>query len=543
MSVSGWLGAIWLGFVAIVAVAAPLIAPGDPLDFVTRPLLDPFSDPEYPLGSDQLGRDVLAMLVHGARVSLVVGLAAAAEAIILGIVVGTLAGFLGGRADDVLMRVTEAFQTVPTFILALALVSALGASTLNVVIAIAISSWAATARLVRAEILSLRQRDYVDAARMAGMRPLRIAFSEVLPGALHPVVALVGVTVGAAILVESSLPSVRAARASVRVRPDFDRPHARGDPSFVLVGWPPGACGGRRRPRDPGWRDPGLVGESGCGKTTLARISVGLDVPDAGRVRLDGEPLIDAGGRVSRELRRRVQFVFQDAYASFNPRRTLGTSVGQPLRSNGLLRGDGRDQVAGLLESVGLEPDLMDRHPHMLSGGQLQRASIARALALEPDILVCDEPVASMDVSVRAQILNVLLDLWRDRGIGILFVSHDLGVVRRIAQRVAVMYLGRVVELGENEAIWASPRHPYTRSLAASIPAASGRWREGRDRSHLQGEPPGPFDIPSGCRFHPRCPIAVERCTSDDPMLRPVAPAIVAACHLADADRTDADSD
>lgn len=205
VSPGGWLGAIWLVLLALVAVAAPLIAPGDPLDFATRPLLPPFSDTAYPLGSDQLGRDVFAMLVHGARVSLVVGIAAAAGAIGIGVVVGTLAGFLGGRLDDVLMRITEAFQTVPTFILALALVSALGPSTVNVVLAIAISSWAATARLVRAEILSLRQRDYVDAARMAGARPLRVAFSEVLPGALHPVIALVGVTVGAAILVEASL--------------------------------------------------------------------------------------------------------------------------------------------------------------------------------------------------------------------------------------------------------------------------------------------------------------------------------------------------
>jgi peptide/nickel transport system permease protein len=205
MSRSGWLGATWLIVVAMLALAAPIIVPGDPRDFVTQPLLQPFDDAQYPLGSDQFGRDVWAMLVYGARVSLVVGLAAAAGSIGLGIVVGTLAGFLRGRVDDVLMRITEAFQTVPTFILALALVSALGPSTLNVVIAIAISSWAATARLVRAEILSLRQRDYVDAARMVGMRPLRIAFSEVLPGALHPVVALVGVTVGAAILVESSL--------------------------------------------------------------------------------------------------------------------------------------------------------------------------------------------------------------------------------------------------------------------------------------------------------------------------------------------------
>jgi len=278
----------------------------------------------------------------------------------------------------------------------------------------------------------------------------------------------------------------------------------------------------------------GLVGESGCGKTTLTRIAVGLDVPDQGTVTLGDKPLASPSGDVDPATRRRVQLVFQDAYASFNPRRSIGSSVAMPLRRYGQVHGDERQQVSALLEQVGLEPELFDRHPHMLSGGQLQRASIARALALAPEILVCDEPVASMDVSIRAQILNLLLDLWRDRGIGILFVSHDLGVVRRIAQRVAVMYLGRIVETGDNETVWSRPRHPYTRSLAASIPSTSS-WRDGRDHSLLQGEPPSPFETPLGCRFHPRCPIAVDRCTSDDPGLRTITAGVQAACHLSDA--------
>jgi oligopeptide/dipeptide ABC transporter ATP-binding protein len=277
----------------------------------------------------------------------------------------------------------------------------------------------------------------------------------------------------------------------------------------------------------------GLVGESGCGKTTLARIAVGLEHPDAGQVLFGDHPLVGRGGDVPTELRRRIQLVFQDAYASFNPRRTVGSSVAMPLRRHGLLVGDGRRQVAALLEQVGLEPDLAARHPHALSGGQLQRASIARALALDPEILVCDEPVASMDVSVRAQILNLLTDLWRDRGIGILFVSHDLGVVRRVAGRVAVMYLGRIVETGPNEAVWADPRHPYTRSLTASVPSGTRSWREDGERKRLEGEPPSPFDIPPGCRFHPRCPIAVERCRSEDPRMREVSESIAVACHLA----------
>jgi peptide/nickel transport system permease protein len=205
VSRSGWLGLAWLIFLFCLAIAAPVVAPGDPLDFVARPLLHPLEDPAYPMGTDQFGRDVWSMLVHGTRVSLLVGLAAAAGAITLGILVGTTAGFLGGRVDGTLMRATEAFQTVPAFILAMALVSALGPSTPTVVAAIAIASWPATARLVRAETLSLRHREYVDAARMAGAGELEIAFREVLPGALTPVVALVGVIVGAAILVEAAL--------------------------------------------------------------------------------------------------------------------------------------------------------------------------------------------------------------------------------------------------------------------------------------------------------------------------------------------------
>ncbi|MEZ5669773.1 MAG: ABC transporter permease [Alphaproteobacteria bacterium] len=201
----GWFGAAGLGGLALLALLAGWLAPGDPLDIVGRPLQAPFADWRVPLGTDQLGRDAFAALVHGARVSLIVGLAAAAAAIGIGMLVGTVAGFLGGWLDDVLMRLTEAFQTVPTFLLALAMVSVLGANTANIVLAIAVSSWPATARLVRAEVLSLKSRDYVDAARIAGMRPLAIAFAEVLPGALQPVVALVGVTVGAAVLVESAL--------------------------------------------------------------------------------------------------------------------------------------------------------------------------------------------------------------------------------------------------------------------------------------------------------------------------------------------------
>jgi oligopeptide/dipeptide ABC transporter ATP-binding protein len=261
---------------------------------------------------------------------------------------------------------------------------------------------------------------------------------------------------------------------------------------------------------------------------------VGLDRPTIGQVTLDGQRLLRNDGSVERSLRHQVQLVFQDPHASFDPRRTVGRSVGLPLRAAGMGRRATRARVAELLEGVGLDPGLADRHPHTLSGGQLQRAAIARALAPQPDILVCDEPVASMDVSVRAQILNLLLDLRQARGIGVLFVSHDLGVVRRLADRVAVMYLGRIVETGGSEAVWRLPRHPYTRSLAASVPTGSTTWRSGMGVARLEGEPPSPVDVPSGCRFHPRCPIAIERCQVDDPLLRSFPPDVEVACHLAE---------
>ena len=247
----------------------------------------------------------------------------------------------------------------------------------------------------------------------------------------------------------------------------------------------------------------------------------------------DGAPIVDQSGRVAATARRRIQLVFQEPMASFNPRRTIGQSILMPLKAHGLKRGNGRSQATSLLEMVGLDPTLIARRPHMLSGGQLQRAAIARALALEPEILICDEPVASLDVSVRAQVLNLLIDLWRERDLGILFVSHDLGVVRRIADRVAVMYLGRIVETGANAAVWSAPSHPYTRALADSVPAGADGWRTGAGRVRLAGEPPSPFDVPAGCRFHPRCPIADAACTVDDPRLRRITPDITAACHHA----------
>ncbi len=231
----------------------------------------------------------------------------------------------------------------------------------------------------------------------------------------------------------------------------------------------------------------GLVGESGSGKTTLARIAVGLDRPTAGRVLLDGEPLMDGRGRIAQAIRRRVQMVFQDPLASFNPKRSVGGSIALPLRLHTRLDRKGRRaRVAELMVATGLDPGLADRLPHALSGGQLQRAAIARAFAAGPDLLVCDEAVASLDVSVRVQVLSLLRDLVQREGLGILFVSHDLGVVQRLADRTMVLRRGRVVEEGRGAGLWRNPTHPYTRALAAAVPTGLEPWR-GRSRSGLGG--------------------------------------------------------
>jgi oligopeptide/dipeptide ABC transporter ATP-binding protein len=283
-----------------------------------------------------------------------------------------------------------------------------------------------------------------------------------------------------------------------------------------------------------------LVGESGSGKTTLARIAIGLDRPDAGTVLLDDAPLADRRGRIAHATRARLQMVFQDPLASFNPHRSVAASVELPLRLHGGLgRTARRARVAHLLAAVGLDPALGTRAPAALSGGQLQRAAIARALATDPDLLICDEPVASLDVSVRAQVLNLLARLRRERGLGILFVSHDLGVVQRIADRTLVLYLGRVVEEGTGPGLWQAARHPYTRALAAAVPDPAVPWRD-RPQPAPAAAPAraeaSPFALPSGCRYRLRCPYALPACAETDPALAPVpgAPDHRVACLRAE---------
>jgi oligopeptide transport system ATP-binding protein len=277
----------------------------------------------------------------------------------------------------------------------------------------------------------------------------------------------------------------------------------------------------------------GLVGESGCGKTTLGRALARLVPATAGSIRLDGEDMAQWTGAQLRARRRKWQMIFQDPYNSLDPRMTVGHIIGEALEIHGLAPDahERQTKVRQLLESVGLDGAHAAFYPHEFSGGQRQRIGIARALAVDPKLIICDEPVSALDVSVQAQIINLLQDLQQERGVAYLFVAHDLAVVERISRRVMVMYLGKVVELGPASEVVRKPLHPYTQALISAVPEIDAESQ--RPRIVLSGELPSPIDPPSGCPFHPRCPVAEARCKVDAPAMREIVPGHWAACHLA----------
>ena len=280
----------------------------------------------------------------------------------------------------------------------------------------------------------------------------------------------------------------------------------------------------------------GLVGESGCGKTTTGRCILQLYKPTSGQVIFEGQDLTQLGTKQMRAMRREMQVIFQDPYSSLNPRMTAGNIIGEPLIVHGLVKGKNeyRDRVAELLQNVGLNPYMADRFPHEFSGGQRQRIGVARALSVSPKFIVADEPVSALDVSIQAQIINLLEELQEQFNLTYLFIAHDLSVVRHISDRVGVMYLGHLVEIAERNEIYRNPMHPYTRALLSAVPIPDPILDAQRERVLLSGEVPSPLNPPSGCVFHPRCPIADDNCAQTIPQLRPVAPDHWAACLKAD---------
>jgi oligopeptide/dipeptide ABC transporter ATP-binding protein len=280
----------------------------------------------------------------------------------------------------------------------------------------------------------------------------------------------------------------------------------------------------------------GLVGESGSGKSTLGRMIVRLLDSSAGSIRFEGEDVTHLRGSGLQALRRRVQMIFQDPYASLNPRMTVRDIVAEPLRNLGIARGAAADRlVRDALARCGLNDSALTRLPRAFSGGQRQRIGIARALVVQPRLIVADEPVSALDVSIQAQIVNLLQDLQADQGLTFLFISHDLSIVRHVSDRVAVMYLGRIVEIADADSVYERPLHPYTQSLLASIPLPDPELEASRTEPLLLGDPPSPIAPPSGCHFHPRCPMAQHpRCSTEDPALREVVPGHHAACHFAE---------
>ena len=276
----------------------------------------------------------------------------------------------------------------------------------------------------------------------------------------------------------------------------------------------------------------GLIGESGCGKSTLGRALLRLHEPTAGKITFDGVDVTALDETAMKAMRRKMQIIFQDPYASLNPRKTVREIVGQPLKIHGLAKpAEIRDRVAAMLENVGLKAHHMDRYPHQFSGGQRQRIGIARALILNPAFIVCDEPVSALDVSIQAQIIELLDELKRELGLTYLFISHDIAVIGYVSDRVAVMYLGEVVEEGPTRALLSAPRHPYTQALLSAVPRVE-HAAAGHERIRLTGDLPSPIDPPAGCKFHTRCPYATEICRTTPPPRRAVGPDHRAACHL-----------
>ncbi|OYX42659.1 MAG: peptide ABC transporter permease [Rhodobacterales bacterium 32-67-9] len=566
-------GAAVLGVIVIVVLLVPLLPLADPDVTSTGDRFQrPFSA-GHPLGTDHLGRDLLSRLLWGTRLSLAVGFAAAVIAGTIGAGIGVIAGYFGGRVDNVIMRGVDMLMAFPYILLALAIVAALGPGLMNALIAVAAVNVPFFARNIRGITVGIAHREFVDAARLSGMGHGRILLSEIVPNVLPVVVIAMSTTIGWMILETAGLSflglgsqpphtsvvpgvmillivmsinllgdGVRDAldprlRSGALSRPmaatlvDRDTvPDAQGPGLLAIDGLRTEfrvgprlykAVGGVSLSLAPG-ECVGLIGESGSGKSVTALSVMGLvasppGVITGGAVRLEGEDLIGAPYARLRSLRGdRVAYIFQDPLATLHPLYRVGDQLAEAIRvHHAVSREAAAARAVKLLADVRIpNPEARARaFPHELSGGMRQRVGIAMALANEPEIIIADEPTTALDVTVQAQILSLLDDLRRERGLAILFITHDFGVVGQLCDRVAVMYAGRIVEEGRTEEVLASPAHPYTKRLIACVPELGGgrRWLEA-----IPGLPPAVDSLPEGCAFAPRCAKADDACRTGE---------------------------
>jgi oligopeptide/dipeptide ABC transporter ATP-binding protein len=613
----GVVGAAMLLIALVVAVAAPLLAPYDPYATVRVNILDIYQAPSgaHLLGTDDGGKDVLSSLIYGARVSLIVGFAAAAIALVIGGLVGIVAGYRGGWIGSLLMRITDFFLVIPDLALQIVLVAIIGPSLGTIILVIGALGWTTTARLVRSQTLTVRERKYVMRARAIGAGDAHILRRHIMPAVLPLMLANMVLVISLAILSESTLaflglgdPTVISwgqmlnfafGRGAVSagawwallppgfaivwvvlgttllgtaledaLNPRLKRHHleapggdvARDREATPLL--PPAtdaaspilrvsdltvefdSPGGPLRAVDHVSFDLrrgetlGLVGESGSGKTTTVLGILRL-LPPGGRVVggsvwFDGEDLLSLDGRALRSFRwTRLSLVFQGAMNAMNPVRTIGDQIAEAIRLHA--PETSKQQAAGragdLLERVGIGRRRAGEYPHTYSGGMRQRAMIALALACDPDVIVADEPTTALDVMIQAQILDLLGGIARDFGMGIILVTHDLGVVAQVCDRIVVMYGGEVAEENGAAALFASPQHPYTQQLLLSFPDVAHPDRALRG---IPGSPPRLDAMPPGCRFAPRCPHAFDRCEVERPPAYATAAGGRAACFLLD---------
>ncbi len=614
---SGMVGSAMLLFAVIVAVFAPWIAPYDPYAPVTITSFDDIfqaPSPQHLLGTDDAGKDVLSALIYGARVSLTVGFTAAAIAIFIGATIGIVAGYQRGWLGSLLMRITDVFLVIPDLALMIVLVAILGPSLRTIIIVIGILGWTGTARLVRAQTLSVRERKYVMRAKAVGAGDTHILRRHILPAVLPLMLANMVLVVSLAILDESSLAFLGLGDPTLiswgqmlnfafergaisagawwallapgfaivfvvlgttllgtaledAVNPRLKRHHLESPGSDVARAGaappPPPVAEGVETPilrvRDlaiefEGESGPlravdgvsfdlrrgetlGLVGESGCGKTTTVLGLLRLLPPGgrivSGSVWFDGEDLVGLDGPALRSFRwTRLSLVFQGAMNALNPVRTVGDQISEAIRLHApaTTKAEAAQRSGELLERVGIPARRAREYPHTYSGGMRQRAMIALALACDPDVIVADEPTTALDVMIQAQILELLGGIARDFGMGIILVTHDLGVVAQVCDRVMVMYGGVLAEENEATTLYREPQHPYTQQLLQSFPDLAHPDRPLRG---IPGSPPRLGAMPPGCRFAPRCPHAFDRCRVERPPEYPAAGGR-ASCFLLD---------